>query len=269
MPVGVGDDDRREEPEREQQHVAGRPEPVLAHDRVERRSEEEAQGRRRSPPPSSTSLHRGSRSCPLPFRANAARNATPEPDAGNMPRSSIVLNIWINRFALLAGMIGIRANPSTLLQPSALSNDLCQAADTRALRVSLGDRLHRRALRHAVGGAVQLPGGAVRPRLRHPGRGGGAAWRAPARLAGHAACRDGRRPDARRLSRRRVLGHPPRPARRAVGAHRRPAAADHGGARRQPARRTHPAAPLGRAWLRVSPASSSCSRRSSARSTAA
>ena len=28
-------------------------------------------------------------------------------------------------------MIGIRANPSTLLQPSALSDDLCQTADTR------------------------------------------------------------------------------------------------------------------------------------------
>ena len=58
---------------------------------------------------------------------------------------------------------------------------LRQAADTRAFRVPLGDRLHRRALRHAMGGAVQLPGGAVRPRLRHPGRRGGAARLAQAR----------------------------------------------------------------------------------------
>ena len=49
-----------------------------------------------------------------------------------------------------------------------------------------------------------------------------------------------------------------------VGADRRPAAADHRGARRQPARRKHPAAPLGRAGGRASPASSSCWRRSSA-----
>ena len=66
-------------------------------------------------------------------------------------------------------------------------------------------------------------------------------------MAGRAACRHGRRADARRLSRRRVLGHPPRLAGRPFGADRRPAAADHRAPGRQPARREDPAAPLGRA----------------------
>ncbi len=164
-----------------------------------------------------------------------------QPDTAVKITSFKPFNDCISRFGLCCPVRAHRAWRPPFRPLDATSPQI----RTSPVRPALGDRLHRRALRDAMGGAVRLPGGAVRAGFRDLGRTTRRpAWRMADRQAGQA--RDHRRrAHAWALSWRRLLVDPQRPACWHFGADRGFAAAGHSDPCRLAAARKSVAAPVG------------------------